>query len=90
MSRYLLPLLHGFVQIQMMQLHNVAVEYIIISRRSTWRAGVRLYTRGIDSTGAVANYVETEAVAVYNNRLVSYVQSRGSAPIYWSQKPNLR
>lgn len=90
LNRYLLPLLHGFVQIETMYLHNVKVDYILISRRSAWRAGVRLYSRGIDASGAVANYVETEAMAIYNSRLVSYVQSRGSAPIYWSQKPNLR
>ncbi|GAV02259.1 hypothetical protein RvY_12850 [Ramazzottius varieornatus] len=89
LSRYLLPLVQGFVGIQKMNIHNNDVEYVIISRRSTWRAGVRLYTRGIDQTGAVANYVESEAVLIYRGQLVSYVQSRGSAPIYWSQRPDL-
>ena len=89
LSRYLLPLTEGFVAIQKMIIHNNDVDYVIISRRSTWRAGVRLYTRGIDQTGAVANYVESEAVVIHDGQLVSYTQSRGSAPIYWSQKPDL-
>ena len=79
----------GFVQVRNMQFHNAKVDYILISRRSTWRAGVRLYTRGIDRTGAVANYVESEAIVTSNGQTVSYVQSRGSAPIFWSQRPDL-
>ncbi len=72
-----------------MHIHDANVQYAIISRRSTWRTGVRLYTRGIDQTGAVANYVETEAIAMHSGRVVSYVQSRGSAPVFWTQRPNL-
>jgi hypothetical protein len=37
-------------------------DYILLSRRSKYRAGTRYETRGVDSTGQVANYVETEQV----------------------------
>ena len=38
------------------------VQLILISRRSRYRAGVRMHCRGIDDDGNVANYVETEQV----------------------------
>ncbi|KAF3834412.1 hypothetical protein F7725_025616 [Dissostichus mawsoni] len=53
-------------------------EWILISRRSCFRAGVRYYVRGIDSEGHAANFVETEQI------------TRGSMPFYWSQRPNLK
>ena len=42
------------------QAHDV--QLILISRRSRYRAGVRMHCRGIDQDGNVANYVETEQV----------------------------
>ena len=41
---------------------RVSVEYIIISRRSRDRAGLRYQRRGIDDDANVANFVETETV----------------------------
>ena len=41
---------------------TVLVEYIIISRRSRDRAGLRYQRRGIDDDANVANFVETETV----------------------------
>ncbi|KAG8835535.1 hypothetical protein FRC17_002764 [Serendipita sp. 399] len=41
---------------------SVKVEYIIISRRSRERAGLRYQRRGIDDKSHVANFVETEAI----------------------------
>jgi phosphatidylinositol 4-phosphatase len=38
------------------------VDYIIISRRSRDRAGLRYQRRGIDDDAHVANFVETETV----------------------------
>ncbi|KAI6651917.1 synaptojanin-1 isoform X3 [Oopsacas minuta] len=57
----------------------------IISRRSRYRAGTRYKRRGIDSDGYVANYVETELVIMVGSQKFSYVQVRGSIPIFWSQ-----
>ncbi|RXN20261.1 phosphatidylinositide phosphatase SAC1-B [Labeo rohita] len=65
-------------------------EWILISRRSCFRAGVRYYVRGIDSEGHAANFVETEQIVQYNNAQASFVQTRGSMPFFWSQRPNLR
>lgn len=38
------------------------VDYILVSRRSRNRAGLRYQRRGIDDEAHVANFVETEAV----------------------------
>uniref|UniRef100_A0A3Q3E5H0 SAC domain-containing protein n=1 Tax=Labrus bergylta TaxID=56723 RepID=A0A3Q3E5H0_9LABR len=65
-------------------------EWSIISRRSCFRAGVRYYVRGIDTEGHAANYVETEQVVQFNSAKASYVQTRGSIPFFWSQRPNLK
>ena len=38
------------------------VDYIIMSRRSRDRAGLRYQRRGIDDEAHVANFVETETI----------------------------
>jgi len=38
------------------------VDYIIMSRRSRDRAGLRYQRRGIDDAAHVANFVETETI----------------------------
>ncbi|KAM7382348.1 hypothetical protein PAMP_002081 [Pampus punctatissimus] len=49
-----------------------------------------LLSEGIDSEGHAANYVETEQIVQYNSAKASFVQTRGSIPFYWSQRPNLK
>jgi len=41
---------------------NATVDYVMISRRSRDRAGLRYQRRGIDEEAHVANFVETETV----------------------------
>lgn len=38
------------------------IDYIIISRRSRYRPGLRYQRRGIDDAAQVANFVETETI----------------------------
>ncbi|GMF81901.1 unnamed protein product [Aspergillus oryzae] len=58
----------------------------IISRQSSRRAGTRFNSRGIDDDGHVANFVETETILwIPPNTTFSYVQVRGSVPIFWEQ-----
>ena len=42
--------------------NSALVEYIVVSRRSRDRAGLRYQRRGVDDDANVANFVETEAV----------------------------
>ncbi|XP_005489907.2 phosphatidylinositide phosphatase SAC2 [Zonotrichia albicollis] len=57
----------------------------LISRRSRHRAGMRYKRRGVDKNGNVANYVETEQLIHVHNHTLSYIQTRGSVPVFWSQ-----
>ncbi|KAH3768791.1 hypothetical protein DPMN_170007 [Dreissena polymorpha] len=90
LARYCLPVLHGFVSINSPVVNNKSVDYILISRRSVYRAGTRFNVRGLDNEGQVANFVETEQIVIHNDTSCSFVQTRGSIPLYWSQRPNLK
>ncbi|KAL2834525.1 SacI homology domain-containing protein [Aspergillus cavernicola] len=58
----------------------------LISRLSSRRAGTRFNARGIDDDGNVANFVETETILWIPPGIgFSYVQVRGSVPIFWEQ-----
>ena len=47
--------------------------------------GMRYKRRGVDTDGHVANFVETEQLIHVHNHSLSFVQSRGSVPVFWSQ-----
>jgi hypothetical protein len=62
----------------------------LISRLSCRRAGTRFNSRGIDDDGNVANYVESETIYwAPSGVCFSYVQVRGSVPIFWEQQSGL-
>ncbi|XP_059175454.1 phosphatidylinositide phosphatase SAC2-like [Physella acuta] len=67
------------------RLEPLGYNISIISRRSRHRAGTRSRARGINASGACANYVETEQIIEFSPHLVSFVQVRGSIPVFWSQ-----
>lgn len=48
-------------------------------------SGMRYKRRGVDTDGHVANYVETEQLIHVHSHTLSFVQTRGSVPIFWSQ-----
>jgi hypothetical protein len=69
-------------------------DITVISRRSIKRAGLRYLRRGIDEDGNVANSVESEQIlspaeAAWdpNAKVYSFVQIRGSFPLYFTQSP---
>ncbi|KAH9662391.1 phosphoinositide phosphatase SAC6 [Citrus sinensis] len=49
----------------------------------------RMWRRGADSDGYVANFVETEQVVQMNGFMASFVQVRGSIPFLWEQTVDL-
>ncbi|XP_064200093.1 phosphatidylinositol-3-phosphatase SAC1-B-like isoform X2 [Anguilla rostrata] len=89
LHRFVYPILHGFMTMTTCCINGKIFEWTLISRRSCYRAGVRYYVRGIDSEGYAANFVETEQIIQYSGFKASFVQTRGSIPFYWSQRPNL-
>lgn len=89
LNRFCLPIMHGFVSVTDCSIKGRSFRYTLISRRSCHRAGTRYNIRGIDTDGQIANFVETEQIVEYGNSRCSYVQTRGSVPVFWSQAPDL-
>lgn len=67
------------------------LEFALLTRRAILRAGTRYFRRGIDEDGNVANFNETEQIfTTSNGQIYSFLQTRGSVPVYWSEINNLR
>ncbi|XP_065216163.1 phosphatidylinositol-3-phosphatase SAC1-like isoform X2 [Planococcus citri] len=96
LHKFCVPIIHGFVSINSYTFEyegineKKTIRLALIARRSCRRAGTRLYRRGIDSDGNVANFVETEQIVEYDGAQNSFVQIRGSIPLFWHQYPNLK
>ncbi|KAG9002050.1 inositol polyphosphate 5-phosphatase [Tulasnella sp. JGI-2019a] len=58
----------------------------LISRLGWKKAGTRFNTRGVDDEGNVANFVESETIFSTDTATFSYVQVRGSVPLFWEQQ----
>jgi hypothetical protein len=86
---FILPVVYGVISLHETSIHGHPVTFGIISRRSKYRAGTRYFRRGIDSAGNVANFNETEQILVINDKVYSFVQTRGSVPAYWGEVNNL-
>ncbi|KAL7286222.1 hypothetical protein TKK_0019518 [Trichogramma kaykai] len=89
-QKFCLPIIHGFISLNTIVINGISFNWGIVSRRSIQRAGTRLFCRGIDVNGNVANFVETEQIIEANGSKSSFVQTRGSIPLYWQQAPNLK
>ncbi|KII93715.1 hypothetical protein PLICRDRAFT_88051 [Plicaturopsis crispa FD-325 SS-3] len=103
LSAFILPIMYGTFDIRPAFLHGRHLQFGLISRRSRYRAGTRYFRRGIDHEGHVANFNETEQLLFvesqktvgqrgygdFSNKL-SFVQIRGSVPLFWAEINTLR
>ncbi|KAM3140580.1 hypothetical protein pb186bvf_007392 [Paramecium bursaria] len=80
----------GLIAIKYFTLNNKQCQLVLLSRRDTRRMGRRFISRGADLDGNCSNFAETEQIFNYNNIYYSYLQTRGSMPFKWSQKPDLK
>ena len=114
---FILPVMFGMLRITSTQIKSNPLNFILITRRSRYRAGTRYFTRGIDEHGHAANFNETEQIIIVNDgggglggfaggagmqngkhgsskdhdlQVLSYVQTRGSVPVYWAEVSTLR
>lgn len=62
------------ISINQCSLNGKSFLWTIVSRRCCFRAGTRLFTRGIDVQGNVANFVETEQIVEFGGDRNSFVQ----------------
>lgn len=79
----MVPIIQGYVDYKSCIFDGKELELILISRRRWGQAGTRYLARGLDDDGNVANYVETEQILCYRNQIYSFVQIRGSVPLFW-------
>ncbi|KAH7692020.1 Phosphoinositide phosphatase SAC6 protein [Dioscorea alata] len=82
---YLLPVIQGSFQNFQAAVRRDIINVTLIARRCTRRTGTRMWRRGADSDGYVANFVETEQIVQWNGFSASFVQVRGSIPLLWEQ-----
>ncbi|XP_024372044.1 phosphoinositide phosphatase SAC6 [Physcomitrium patens] len=85
MEPYILPVIQGSFQTIDSVVKGKAVTVTLIARRSMRRAGTRMWRRGADLDGNVANFVETEQILESQGYFASYTQLRGSIPVLWEQ-----
>ncbi|KAI1431716.1 SacI homology domain-containing protein [Xylaria sp. CBS 124048] len=94
------PIVHGYIDQAAISVYGRTAHITIIARRSRFFAGARFLKRGANDLGFVANDVETEQIVMdslttsfhspgpklfANPHFTSYVQHRGSIPLYWTQ-----
>ncbi|PPR82200.1 hypothetical protein GOBAR_AA38518 [Gossypium barbadense] len=82
---YLLPVVQGSFHNFQAAIGKEIVDITLIARRCTRRNGTRMWRRGADPDGYVANFVETEQIVQMNGFTASFVQVRGSMPFLWEQ-----
>ncbi|CCF56292.1 hypothetical protein KAFR_0A08580 [Kazachstania africana CBS 2517] len=94
-------IIHGFIDQVNVSVMSKSVYITLIARRSHHFAGARFLKRGVNNQGFVANEVETEQIVsdmiltsfhkpgngyFDNDCYTSFVQHRGSIPLYWTQE----
>lgn len=82
---FLLPVIQGTFQHFQAAIGKNVIDVTLIARRCTRRNGTRMWRRGADPDGYVANFVETEQIMQLNAFTASFVQVRGSIPLLWEQ-----
>uniref|UniRef100_H3HC09 SAC domain-containing protein n=1 Tax=Phytophthora ramorum TaxID=164328 RepID=H3HC09_PHYRM len=84
------PLVLGCYEQRKCSVFGRLVSVVLLARRSRHFAGTRYLKRGVADTGKAANDVETEQIiedeSMGPGKFSSFVQHRGSIPVFWSQE----
>jgi endonuclease/exonuclease/phosphatase family metal-dependent hydrolase len=87
LKQFIVPVIKGFVGfVKHFDIESQRAELVLISRVGCQNAGTRYNARGVNDDGAVANFVESEMLLILPEHTLSYVQVRGSVPLFWEQK----
>jgi hypothetical protein len=80
---YILPVMFGMMSITNTSIKGNGMTFVLITRRSRFRAGTRYLSRGIDEEGHVSNFNESEQTIILNDSatagLTSYAGDQGFA-----------
>ena len=86
--------IYGYFGQNFCNIRGFWLQISVIGRRNRHFAGTRYLKRGITSDGNVANDVETEQILeevsgwIGRPKISSFIQIRGSIPVYWFQTQN--
>ncbi|KAI9291423.1 hypothetical protein K502DRAFT_296956, partial [Neoconidiobolus thromboides FSU 785] len=88
---WIIPIIQGYFQTELCEIDGFQFNLTVVSRRSVNRLGMRYQRRGVNECGDVANFTETEQILELKresiNHVCSFLQIRGSIPLFWSQSP---
>ncbi|XP_023247557.1 synaptojanin-1 isoform X2 [Copidosoma floridanum] len=84
-NQWLIKMMCGSIEIRTVYVGHRQARAVIISRLSCERAGTRFNVRGTNDDGHVANFVESEQIIYLDNEISSFIQNRGSVPLFWEQ-----
>ncbi|XP_010547401.1 PREDICTED: phosphoinositide phosphatase SAC6-like [Tarenaya hassleriana] len=85
LDQFLLPVIQGSFHSFQTAIGRDIFDITLIARRCTRRNGTRMWRRGADPDGYVANFVETEQIIQTSGYTSSFVQVRGLMPFMWEQ-----
>lgn len=95
-DKWIIKMIHGYYEEMLVDLFGNLISIHVISRRLIQNAGTRYNRRGLNPEGFPANFVETEQIvsnltisSPIRPSITSFVQVRGSVPLYWFQKPGI-
>lgn len=89
-SSWVTPLAHGLFKQVTSSTFGDPILLTLLARRSRYFAGTRYLKRGVNETGHVANEVESEQILDdTRGHFASFVQIRGSVPVYWMQRTSV-
>ena len=90
---FIQPMIYGSYEQRKCAVFGRLISVILIARRSRHFAGTRYLKRGVSDSGNVANDVEIEQIvedeSMGEGRFSSFVQYRGSIPIFWTQETSV-
>ncbi|EGW32314.1 uncharacterized protein SPAPADRAFT_61390 [Spathaspora passalidarum NRRL Y-27907] len=91
-NEFVTPLIYGYFKSHSATFNGPhLLDFALLTRRANSRAGTRYFRRGIDTNGNVANFNETEQIfTAADNHVYSFLQTRGSVPVYWGEINNLK
>lgn len=91
-QQFVTPVIYGYAESHSAHFNGRQnLDFALITRRSWARAGTRYFRRGVDDEGNVANFNETEQIfTTSDNQIYSFLQTRGSVPVYWGEINNLK
>ncbi|ORY41446.1 inositol polyphosphate phosphatase [Leucosporidium creatinivorum] len=85
---FAVPICQGYFSTCQVEHGGEKALLTLISRRRWARAGPRFIKRGIDEQGNVANFAETETILRTSSKCWSFVEIRGSVPLFWKERPS--